>query len=225
MQGTYWDKKDAASVFEDSGLSAIALMEMLDRKLMKLSCSMNDPFVDTRFRRWMKNERENFVAFFFLTTELMGKDHSPLEIYVVCDYFRMNSVADGLNVAKLNVFQINLTDYNQLMQEGSVIDGSATRALLSSELLIAGRSARELETAIGFAKKIQETFENEKLSEDLGFLIAVDISRNIRKSTEGNIEIASDEMRRNAIKMMKKRRVEPHIQKKIMPAIKKALTM
>ena len=225
IKGTYWDKKDAASVYEDTKLSVIKLMEMFDRKLTLLTCQMNDPFADDRFRKWLKDERENILAIFFLSSDIMCDEAVPLPMYIVSDIFRMNNVKDGLMIAKLDVFHANVTDYNTLMQEGSCSDGSAARAMFSGELLVAGRNQHELDTAIGFAKELQKIFENERLSDDLGFLIACDVARKAYVGKQELVEIPDNEMKRIALHSMKKRRVEPHVQKKLLPAIRKALTM
>jgi hypothetical protein len=225
MQDTYWDRSDAASAYEDTKLSAIALMEMLDRKLTRLACRMNDPFADERFREWIRDGKENVLAIIFLVSDIIGDEPDPVNMYVVADFFRAPSVIDGLKYARLSVLESNVTDFNMLMQEGSDSECSAVRALFSGELLVGGRNTQELDNAIGFAKELQKIFENEKLADDLGFLISLDVARGMQKNQGIDSGITNEDFKANAMRLMKKRRIEPSIQKKLLPAVKKALTV
>lgn len=225
MEDTCWERKEPASVFEEFADDAVSLLRMLDQKLKSLQIKTGDHTADIRFMEWLRNESEYFLAVFFAASEIADTDTGPLRMFIISDHFRINNVVDGLRAADMRIFIPKITDYEMLDAECKDEEGSAARALLSGELLVGGRDRREMEKAIRFAKEAQKIFDGGRLSEDLGFLIAVDVSSTVYHGQEGPVEIAESDMQRLALKMMKKRKVEPHVRKKLIPSIKKALVL
>jgi hypothetical protein len=103
-------------------------------------------------------------------------------------------------------------------------EGSELRALLSGEMLVVATSRPGRNLLLELMQGVQGAFDEGRVREDLGMLIASDVLEKVSRGTnEKSVALSEGEFQGLAAEAMRKRRVEPCLRTGLVPVVRKTL--
>jgi len=223
--GFVWQVKQPHEIFDETGLGTEALLVGLDRKLQELE-GMHGKKEGRKFRAWLKEMQSDIFALVFHAGEIVFEQTELISMHVLCANDVLDQMSKSITDARLNIFRCSISDYIGLAEACTENGGSRIRAFFSSELLIAAKSPQEMKILDMHALSIKDIFEDGNVLSDIGMMVGYEISEKLHKNRNENaVDVDMKEFESMAKEAMKKRRVNPYMQEKVIPFVKKAISM
>ena len=228
-QGSFWQTKEPASVFDETGFGIEALLISLGRKIQALANVTGDKKARERFGSWLNENRSDIFALVFHAGETVSDETDRISMHVITDFGQTKNITESIIKAGVDIFNCSVSDYLTMVDVCTETGGSRWRAFFSSELLIAGHDHQEVQMLKMHFLSVRDIFEDGNVLKDVGMLISEDVYEKIMdkgysrgsQSKSATIEICDNELTSLAIKAMERRRVNPVVHQKVLPVVKK----